>query len=296
MPSLLLHFTVLERLARDTGSLPEDMARALGEDMEYARFGAAILKLPLFAGLRAGVDLFLQPRRPSDTAALLRNKAPVAMGLKMGELVATGGLVGKEPGLAVLIGHFAHICLDRALYPLTAALLKAEGLPPREAMKRLDEIEWSQALLYLRHRLGRDWVASYPFPVHMQVTKSPGFPTRGIGRGLYELLRLSLQETVGQAPRKSEVDLWVKGLYVYSGVLASPLGRMRLPGYSRAEMAKYFQGPGIDVPRAVDESLAELRKAMQKLSGMIARGSFSARSRAKFLEAFPEGAAEVLAA
>ncbi|MET0404006.1 MAG: hypothetical protein ABW123_16460, partial [Cystobacter sp.] len=94
MPSLLLHLTAIERLAANPGELPEDFIRALSEDLAYARFGAALPDLPLCDGVLGGLSAHFSARDWPPFARLFHEQAPVAMGLKMAELVASGALVG----------------------------------------------------------------------------------------------------------------------------------------------------------------------------------------------------------
>src|SRR5438045_1910039 len=106
MAHVLMHLFSVERLAMERGTLPGELANALTEDLEYARFGAALPDLPQFARperdlVRAALGL--DPER-APFERLFHQVAPVAFGLKIAELVASGALVGREPGLAFLSG------------------------------------------------------------------------------------------------------------------------------------------------------------------------------------------------
>ena len=59
MSALLTHLTAVERLAAHVNELPVEFAKALSEDLEYARFGAAIAELPRFGGWTTGIDTWL---------------------------------------------------------------------------------------------------------------------------------------------------------------------------------------------------------------------------------------------
>lgn len=299
MPALLLHLTSIERLAADARKLPEAMGRALHEDLEYARFGAALPDLPGYGGMLAGLRPF-RPRLRSDVphfARLFHGYAPVAMGLKMAELVAMGALVGKEPGHAFVCGYFAHLCLDRVLHPMVDALAVRHREPNETSEAAHARIDWLHALFFLRDLHGRDMLGNPYLRSKFQVTKRSGMPTRGVGRGLYELIRLSAQETLQQAPSKREVDGWVRGLYTYGAVLSSPMGRLKgLPSYSNLTYRELYQGPDVDVPGAIDRAQALTREVLERVNALMSRTHFTQRLRARFLDEFPEGSSEACAA
>jgi hypothetical protein len=290
MPSLLMHLTAIERLAANPGELPAEWVRALAEDLPYARFGAALPDLPLCEGVRGGLAAFLPEREPPLFAKLYHEQAPVGFGLKMAELVATGALVGTEPGLALLAGYFTHLCMDRRLYPVVDRLVARHRRRGERALKAQREIEWAQTLFYLRELHGVDLLGTARLREKCEVVKSPGFPWRGIGRGIYELVRLSSQERVGQAPTKADVDGWVRGLYVSGLFLSSPVGRTRaLPAYAHLSFQELYRNDTLDFAREVEGALDTARGVLRRLHGYMARGTFTPRTRARFLEAFPEG-------
>jgi hypothetical protein len=290
MPSLLMHLTAIERLAANPGELPAEWVRALSEDLPYARFGAALPDLPHCEGVRGGLAAFLPEREPPLFAKLYHERAPVGFGLKMAELVATGALVGTEPGLALLAGYFTHLCMDRRLYPLVDRLVARHRRRGERALHAHREIEWAQTLFYLRELHGVDLLGTARLREKCEVVKSPGFPWRGIGRGIYELVRLSSQERVGQAPSKAEVDGWVRGLYVSGLFLSSPVGRTRaLPAYAHLSFQELYRNDTLDFAKEVEGALDTVRGVLRRLHGYMARGTFTPRTRARFLEAFPEG-------
>ncbi len=296
MPSLLLHLTATERLAADARKLPPQLANALHEDMAYARFGAALPDLPRYAGLRGAV----RPLRGKDVprfARLFHGHAPVAMGLKMAELVAMGALVGKEPGLAVVSGYFAHLCLDRTLHPLVGGLAARHREPQETYEDAHARVDWLHALFFLRDLHGRDMVGNPYLRSKFQVTKRAGPPARGVGRGLFELIRVSSQEALQKAPTKPEVDAWVRGLYLHGLWLSSPLGRLRgLPSYSNLTYTELYQGPEVDIPAAIARAQVMTREVLERVLQMMTRSHFTARVRGRFLDEFPEGSFEACAA
>ena len=287
MPALLLHLTAVDRLAAHANTLPPEFARAISEDLEYARFGAALPDLPWFGGLSLGVQAWIGRSAPPHFSRLLRERAPVAFGLKAAELVANGALVGTEAGLAFLTGYFTQLSVSRALEPIASSLLNSHRHQGESVVACRQRIEWTWSLLYLEELHGGAAVGSAAIRARLQIRKAGG--ARGIGRGMYELMRVCSIEALGEAPGKVEVDGWVRGLYLFSLALSSPLGRLKALPASRTELLELYRGPGIDVSGAVEAALARTRLAMTVLGGMIRRGAFSARAKAKFLEVLPEG-------
>lgn len=288
MPSLLLHAAAIEQLARSGQGLPGEMARALEEDLEYARLGAFLPDLPWYGGMRVGLSLLWPRQEEPRFSRIFHDRAPVTMGLKMAELVSLGALVGSEAGLAFVCGYFTHLCLDRVLHPL-AESLAARHRQLREAPTRAHRrIEWMQALFYLQEQYGRDPAGDPEIRAHLRVLKRH-HPARGVGRGLYEVLRLSAQESLGEAPSKAEVDRWVRGLYLFGWLLSSPLGRTHgIPTFSGLTRHELYQG-AVDFAGEVERALDLTRQVLVRLGDYMERRIFTPRSRARFLASFPEG-------
>jgi hypothetical protein len=298
MPALLLHLAAVERLNADSRALPPALARALDEDLEYARLGAVLLDLPRFDGVAGALREPLHPAgRPTRYAQLFHLRAPVAFGLKVAELVSLGALVGAEAGHAFVSGYFTHLVLDRRLQPLEERLAATHKLPgetPWEARRR---VEWTQALLYLKDVHGMDLVGTSALLPRFQVSKRGGIPFGGMGGGLYEIVRLASREVLGEAPTKREVDGWVRGLYVYGRVLGSPLGRARaLPAWSNLSSLELYRSSELDVAKEIDAALADARAVLTRVSEYMARRSFTRRARARFLEDVPEASLQPSAA
>jgi hypothetical protein len=255
MPSLLMHLLAVERLGID-GRLSPELSRALAEDAEYARLGAALPELPRFGGW---------PYASAHFAELFHQRAPVSFGLKLAELVSDGALVGREAGLAFLAGYLTHVCVDRAFGPR------------RESKDR--------ALAQAKSLLG-----DAALRTRLQMTKRPGLP-RGMGKGLYELVRVACQASWGEAPRKAAVDAWVRGSYLYAFALSGPYGTLKarraLAHHPRQEV---YRGAEVDVPALLDGALVETRALLERVLRLIARGRFSPRTRAQLLEAWPDTA------
>jgi hypothetical protein len=285
MPSILIHLAAVERLAAGAGDLPTPYVRALEEDVEYARFGAALADLPSFEGLSGGVrGLLSQQQAPRHFTRLFHERAPVALGLKLAELVGLGALVGKEPGRAFIAGYFCHLCVDRALLPVLNRLAQKRRRPGENEEVARRRVTWERTQAYLRELHGREMIGNPALRSKFQLSKRPGLPARGIGRGLYELVRLASQETLGEAPPKSAVDGWVRGLYFYGLVLGSPLGRSRIVDVEEPPMdAALFAS-------AIDAGLVTAGATLRELHSLIERTRFSARARGRFLEALPEAA------
>ena len=303
MPTLLLHLTSVERLAR-CPELAPDFRRALGEDLAYARFGTALPDLPLCDGVAGAVSAVLRPRRALPRWALrFHEGAPVALGLKMAELVASGALVGTEPGLALVAGYFTHLALDRALHPWVGLLVARHRRPAESELEAHHRIEWAQTLFFLRETQGRELLGTAALRPHFQVVKRAGPPLRGVGGGIYELVRVASQHALQEAPTKAEVDGWVRGLYMAGLVLSTPVGRTRgLPTFSALSFRELYRPAGplgdagdFDFGREVEAALTRTCHVLDGLLTYMTRGIFTPRTRARFLEAFPEGGVGVRA-
>lgn len=292
MPALLSSLTAVERLAAHASALPSEFARALGEDLEYARFGAALPELPWYGGWSHGLQLWFGRGEPPRFARLFRERAPVSFGLKAAELVANGALVGTDAGLAFLAGHFTQLAVARAFEPALQRLTVSGRDPKESLVEARARIEWLQSLMLLQELHGSSLVGTSAVRSKLQLRKDAG--PKGIGRGLYELIRVASLDSVGEAPTKLEVDSWMRGLYLYSLALASPLGKLKaVKNGARAEARELYRGPEVDVWGALETALDVTRRGLTVLGGLIRRNSFTPRSRAKVLEIFPEGPPDV---
>ena len=126
MSALLTHLTAVERLAARINDLPPGFAKALSEDLEYARFGAALPELPRFGGMGRGLETWFSRGKDPHFTVLMTTRAPVHFGLKAAELVSNGALVGVNAGLAFLAGYFTRLCVAKALDPLVEQLVEIE--------------------------------------------------------------------------------------------------------------------------------------------------------------------------
>ena len=292
MPALLSSLTAVERLAAHASALPPEFARALGEDLEYARFGAALPELPWFGGWSGGLQAWLGSGEAPRFARLFRERAPVSFGLKAAELVANGALVGTDAGLAFLAGHFTQLAVGRALEPAVQKLSVQMREPKESATAARGRIEWAQSLFLLQELHGSPLVGTSAVRTKLQIRKDSG--PKGIGRGLYELIRVASNDAVGEAPTKLEVDGWMRGLYLFSLALGSPLGRLKGVKNGAVHASReLYRGPDVDVWASVEAALDTTRRALTALGGLIRRNSFTPRSRAKVLELFPEGPPDI---
>ncbi|MBL9039487.1 MAG: hypothetical protein JNG84_13290 [Archangium sp.] len=285
MPSLLTSLTAVERLSAHSTSLPPEFAKALGDDLQYARFGAALPELPWFGGWALGLDAWSRRARAPHFTALLHGTAPVAFGVKAAELVSNGALVGVDAGLAFLAGYFTQLGIARALEPMVSALIVAHRKPGETELAARHRIEWAQALLLMQDLHGSPMVGTSAIKAKLQIRKERG--AQGVGRGLYELVRVSSQEAFGEAPTKPDVDGWMRGLYFFSMALASPLGRFTAS--TDGSTREFYRGPNVDFFAALDRGLEHTREVLALLGSMIRRNSFTARSKQRFLELCPEG-------
>lgn len=293
MPSVLTSLTAVERLAAQGTDLSGEFAKALTEDLEYARFGAALPDLPCFGGFGSALKMWLQRGEPAYFSRLFRGRAPVAFGLKAAELVSNGALVGTEPGLAFVAGYFTRLAVARAMEPLMQTLLSTHrraGESPEQARARFG---WSQGLNLCQELGGSPLVGSSAIRTRLQIRKRSAIG--GISRGMYELVRVSSQEALGDAPSKSEVDGWVRGFHLYALALSVPPARLRATPAVLAEGLELYRSPGVDVFAALDRGLERTRELLVALGRMVRNNRFGARSRRRFLDAFPDGPPEGLA-
>lgn len=291
MASPLLHLAALEKLARESEGLPAPLSRALVGDAEYGRFGVLLPDLPSFERPTTGLRelLGLRPNPPLFTR-LLHGPRPMALLLKAAELVARGALVGRLAGQALLSGYLVHVALDRALDGQALRLANRLGWRhggPNGAARR---VAWLQSLFFLRERFGRVPLGDRELVDWMRVVKRRGMPWAGLGGGIFEITRLSLLEVYGQAPAKGQVDGWLRGLYLVSQLLGSPVGA-KLGG--AGSLDKYAErvnrGPGVDFPTALERALELARRYLVALDLLLARGDFGPRARGRFLLEVPEG-------
>ncbi|MFO0596272.1 MAG: hypothetical protein U0228_13235 [Myxococcaceae bacterium] len=295
MSALLTHLTAVERLAAHVNELPPEFARALGEDLEYARFGAALPELPRFGGWSLGLEAWLARGTRPHFSELMQERAPVAFGLKAAELVANGALIGVDAGFAFLSGYFTQLCVTRALEPVLQQLLATHRKAGEKDDAARARIEWTQSLFFMQDLHGSPLVGTAAVRAKLQIRKASS--VKGVGRGFYELIRVASNDAFGDAPAKVEVDGWMRGLYLFSLALGSPLGKFKAQQGAHLSAKELYRGEGLDVFAEVDRGLEKTREVLTLLGGMIRRNSWSARSRGKFLELLPEGgAAQVLRA
>ena len=284
MPSLLLHLSVLEGLPLRPEMLPR-VATAMREDLPYARFGAAFPALGpglLRTGWGGGAT------HGQGFSARLHASTPVALGLKMAELVAMGALVGAEPGLALVTGYFCHLCLDRALSGVEAALAGVHRRPKESEDAARRRIAWQQALFFLRERDGDERVGRPAVRATFQLTKGGAY--RGVGGGIFEVVRLASREVLGETLHRAQVDAWLREVALAGWLLSGPLGRLRrLPAASSLSARELYRGPEVDVAARVEEALAQVCRVMDRLAGLMERQRFTLRARERFVAEFPEG-------
>jgi len=275
LPATIVYLVGVERLALAPGGLPAPVARALVEDLEYARLGAAWLDLPWYGNFAGELARILLGWNASPPRALdLLRAAPVHVGLRLAEAVMRGALVGTEAGLALVAGYFLHLCFDRSLGRMMTTILGGDARDPG-ALQARRGVEWVQAQLWLRETLGYDPLGTPEIARRFQVVKRRGFPARGLGRGIHLLLRTAYLDVVGQAPRKAEVDSWVRGLWLYGRVLGSALGKtLSLPESVPEATWSSYRGDGVDVAEAIEEGVDLARVHIARLYELM-RGEHS---------------------
>ncbi len=288
MTTLFTCATAVERLATYASSLPPEFAKAVGDDLEYARFGAVLGELPRFGGSLLAHTVTGAAAMPPATF-LFRTRRPVSFGIKAAELVANGALVGRDAGLAFVAGYFTQLCVQRALHALNRGIAARRGLTD-ERSREWARLEWAQSLYLMEELHGAPLLGTAAVRAKLRVRKGTGAAGfSGVGRGLYEIVRVCCQDSWGHAPPKSEVDRWVLGLHAWSLTASTPVGRLWARQALKAEPSpEVYRGAGVDVWTTLESALETTRQALAVISNLIRRGSFSSRARAKVLEVFPD--------
>lgn len=272
MPQLLIHLAAVERLAARPESLPSDFAKALNEDLQYARFGAALPELPWFGSVRSSLAAFAGWGTRPRLTARLTDEAPVAFGFKLAELVANGALVGNESGRAVVAGYFTQLCVSRAFAPVVRAAATATTLRGRT------RVEWSLTLHLLDEMYGSPLVGTRALLTKLQLRK--GRLRHGVGRGLYELTRVAWLKALGESPSKGQVDAWMRGLSAYALALSSPVGAL---------IGLLVEKSTLGALGTIDAGLAHARELLDLMGHLIRRNSFTNRAWTRVIQLVPEG-------
>ena len=72
--------------------------------------------------------------------------------------------------------------------------------------------------------------------------------------------------------------------------LGEHLGRVRaLPAYSQLSFQELYRNDEFDFAAEVEVAVEQARGVLRRLLAYMARGIFTPRARARFLEEFPEG-------
>lgn len=288
MPATIVHLVGVERLALAPAGLPGPVAKAVMEDLEYARLGAALLDLPWYG--RVGTELArtaLGYAPPIPPALELLHAAPIQVGLRLGEAVARGALVGTEAGLALLTGYFLHLSLERSLAAPLRELLGEGGGDDRALMHTRRGVEWVQSLLWLRETLGYDPVGTPEIARRFRVVKRKGYPLRGLGRGIYLLLHTAYEDVLDRAPPKAEVDTWVRGLWLHGRLLGGALGRsLRLPETVPEGTWALYRSDERDIAGAIEEGIDQARVFISHLYELMQGDPSQVNEDRFFLDAF----------
>lgn len=295
MPATLVHLVGVERLALASQGLPTPLAKALVEDLEYARLGAVLLDLPWYGS--AGAELArvaFGHAAPIPARYELFHRAPVEVGLRMSEIVSRGALVGREAGLAFVVGYFTHLALERRLVPLVIARLGV-SIPVDDAgFHALRGVEWVQSLLWIRETFGHDPMGTEEISQRFRVVKRRGLPVRGLGKGMFLLLETAYRDVLGEAPTKGEVDAWLRGLWLHGRILGSSIGkRITLPDEVPQATYSLYRGEGIDLSHAIEQALDEAKTCAARVYDLIDRGDFRQETKAAFRLSYPEPGIEV---
>jgi hypothetical protein len=129
----------------------------------------------------------------------------------------------------------------------------------------------------------------------LQISKHAGFP-RGIGGGLFEIIRVASLAAIYEAPTKTQADSWVRGLYAYTLVLSSPVGRAHVyTSRSLLEVRSVYSGTS-QYQEKLAQALALTAEIGEMVCQLMQRGKFKKHSLAKVFEKLPEGSVALHAA
>jgi hypothetical protein len=200
--------------------------------------------------------------------------------VQVAELVSGGALVGTNAGRAILAGYVLQLALHASLDPwMTRAVveLRTQNETDDEARRR---IEWAQAVHYLDEQCKHRILGTPEARRLLFVRKHHGFG--GVSRGVYELVRVCCERVYGQSPLEPEVQSWIRGLYVYGALLASPLGAIRAAAAtSRLSEQDLYEGLEVNLPARIDAAILLTSRILGQLQSAMSQGVFTPRARGR---------------
>jgi len=237
MPSLLLHMAAIERLAAIPGRCRRDRPGSRrGHRVRAA--GGALPDLPTSPACSADWGRCSRSRavafsRGSSTGA------PVAMGLKMAELVANGALVGTEAGAGVRRRVLQPPVSGPEAQPLVERLVARHGVR-RARAGRAPPHRLTQALFYVRELHGRELLGSAR-SARSSGAQAPGAADQGHRRGCTRSSGCRRKSRWARRPRSPWSTRGFAGCTSRRGA-GEPAGRLRaLPSYTSLTYRELYQ-------------------------------------------------------
>ena len=283
MPAEAVHVSALSDSI--VGSAAASML-SVGGLRDDARLGAVMIDLPYFDRFALGVARYLlgRPVAVSRWGDAFHRRAPVALG--KGLLTAARRLRARASSrqdadrvLAVALGYFSHVAVDRVLHPLVDAQARARAARLRDSVAHQHaEVEKFHSVLLHEERLGFDFMGKAALAEHIGVD----------ARATVELRELSFAwrdaviGAIGAAPEHAARRRWARGYGQYVALLSSPAGKLLVPERVKAEVRpEVYDGVfAAEFTRAVELS----RRTLDAALALVDTGDDAA-----FDAAVPEG-------
>jgi hypothetical protein len=232
MPAEALHFTAFDdTLVALPRSLRCDLTRA--HTLAAARLGVMFVDLPYFESIGTtlllhtlGPALGLQPR-PLPFGDLLHQRAPIALGVRLGELSCAlrRRRALKEEGerlWALSLGYICHAAVDTALHPLVNRLAATRARKLGEsALRQHREVEKYRSVLFHEERHGCDYLGRPALRDFLWLDDSPLWRPGPIA----DAVQAAMWECLGAAPTQRQLREYGRGYQRYTALLGGALGR-----------------------------------------------------------------------
>lgn len=291
MPAEAVHLSALH----DTiPALPAAWQRlaATGPTHKAARIGAIFVDMAYFESFATAVFNYLikRPQQPSPWGERFHHRTPIRLGLTLAE---AGAALRRQPSrreegeflLALGLGYFSHVAVDRALHPLvnTLARERAQRLG-RTLGEQHHEVEKFQSILFHEQRFGTDFMGrpllGEYIGMDLSLLHRPG--------PIAQAVQAALAETHGEAPGLERYRNWCRGYAHYVRLIASPLGRTIAPERDkRRERPRLFDA--VNFNERFGAAVSASQRTVTTLCDYLDGGAFDEAARTAFYRLVPEG-------
>lgn len=218
MASLLMHIVIADEVKKKI-----EISSQLYNYIEKYRWaynlGALLPDLPLFEDFRSKVLLYLfnKPYPESNWANVTHTKSPQLLVQSLLKFKL------KDEVKAILLGYMTHLYLDAYVHEYINDILDRYIKPSQNRFMLHELIENYQSLLWHRinkkcNDLGRkelvDFMKFYP-------EKGPKLPPE-----IITIITISFGEAFGEVPKPNLLKEWCKGVYEYTVLISSFLGKV----------------------------------------------------------------------